>query len=96
MREMKDGIGDTSLLDPRDTESIKPLEEVALISIHSHHPDHHVMIGIELAKELRDALVEFLKRTFDVFAWSQGDVLGIYPCVTINKLFANLDHPPIH
>ena len=67
MEELRDEVRTKLLLNPRDTENTKPLEEVTLISIHPHHPDHHVMIGMELATELRDALVEFLKRNYDVF-----------------------------
>ena len=54
------------------------------------------MTGTELTKELRIALVEFLKKNYDVFAWSQGDVTGIDPQVAIYKLFTDLDHSPVH
>ena len=53
------------------------------------------MIGTELTNELRCALVEFLKRNFDVFAWSQGDVPGIDPQVAMHKLFTNPEHPSV-
>ena len=48
MEELRDEIGTTPLLESRDIEITKPLEEVTLISIHPNHPDCHVMIGIEL------------------------------------------------
>ena len=51
------------------------------------------MIGTELTKELRNILVEFLKKNYDVFSWSQGDVLGIDPQVAIHKFFTNPNHP---
>ncbi|GFY95336.1 hypothetical protein Acr_10g0007210 [Actinidia rufa] len=35
--------------------------------------DHHVMIGTKLIEELQTDLVEFLKKNFNVFAWSQGE-----------------------
>ncbi|GFZ03479.1 hypothetical protein Acr_16g0001030 [Actinidia rufa] len=92
MREMRDEIGDTHFLDPRDTKNSKPLEEVTPISIHSNHLDRHVMIGAKLTKELRDTLVEFLKKNYDVFAWLQGDVPGIDPHIAVHKLFATPDH----
>ena len=40
-------------------------------------------------------MMEFLKRNYDVFAWSQGDILGTDHQVTTHKLFTNLDHPSI-
>ena len=53
------------------------------------------MIGTELTKELRSALVEFLKKNYDVFAWSQGDVPGIDLHVAIHQLFTDPDHHPV-
>ena len=88
-------MDEVTLEDPRETENTKPLEEVAPISIHPVYLDLHVMIGTELSKELWKALVEFLKKNYDVFAWSQGDIPGIDPQVAIHKLFTNLDHSPV-
>ena len=51
------------------------------------------MVGTELTEELRSALVEFLKKNNDVFAWSQGNVLGIDPQVAVHKLFTDPNHP---
>ena len=53
------------------------------------------MIKTELTKELRSALVEFLKKNYNVFAWSQGNVPGIDSHTAVHKLFINLDHPLI-
>ena len=36
--------------------------------------------------------MNFLKKNYDIFAWSQGDVLGIDPQVTVHKLFIDLNH----
>ena len=80
------------MMDPRESKNTKPLEEVILVFIHPDYPDCRVMIGTELTEELRSALVEFSKKNYDVFAWSQGDVPGIDPQVTMHKLFTNLDH----
>ncbi|GFZ19883.1 hypothetical protein Acr_28g0005880 [Actinidia rufa] len=83
------------LEDPRETENTKPLEEVALISIHPNYPDCQVMIGTELTDELRLALTDFLKKNSDVFAWSQGDVPGIDPEVAMHKLFTKPEYSPV-
>ena len=50
MEELRDKIG--PLLDPREIENTKPLEEVTLISIHLDHLDCQLMIGIKLTTEL--------------------------------------------
>ena len=54
------------------------------------------MIGTELTDELRSVLMEFLKKNFDVFAWSQGVVACIDSQVTMHKLFTNPEHPLVH
>ncbi|GFS42455.1 hypothetical protein Acr_00g0079950 [Actinidia rufa] len=87
------GIG--KIKDPRETNNTKPLEEVVPISIHPDYPDHHIMIGTELTDELRFALINFLKKNYDVFAWSQGDVLGIDPEIAMHKLFTNPKSSPV-
>ena len=77
MEALRDEMDEINLVDPRETESTKPVEEVAPVSIHSDHPDCHVMIRTKLTNELRNALLEFLKKNYDMFAWSQGDVSRI-------------------
>ena len=59
---MGDKVKQITLVDPRETENTKPLKEVAPISIHPDYLDCHVIIGTDLTKELRNALVEFLKK----------------------------------
>ena len=62
MEALRDEMEEITLVDPREIENTKPLEEVAPISIHPDYLDRHVMIGNDLTKELRTALVEFLKK----------------------------------
>ena len=85
-------MDEITLEDLQKIENIKLLEEVTPISIHLDYPDRHVMIGTKLIEELRKALVEFLKKNYNVFAWSQGNILGIYPQVAIHKLFIDPNH----
>lgn len=68
MEMLRDEMEQITLVDLRETENTKPLEEVAPISIHLDYPDRHIMISTELINELRSALVNFLKKNFDVFA----------------------------
>ena len=95
MEALRDEIDEITLEDPRETKNTKPLEEMTPIFIHLDYPNCHVMIRTELTEELRKALVEFLKKNYDVFTWSQGDVQGIDPQVAIYKLFTNPDHSSI-
>ncbi|GFS43666.1 hypothetical protein Acr_00g0086310 [Actinidia rufa] len=57
MEALRNEVGDTPLVDPRDTKNTKPLEEVARISLHPDYPDRHVMIRTELTTELRNTMV---------------------------------------
>ena len=92
MKALREEMEEITLVDPRESEKTKLLEKVTLVFIHLDHPDFHVMIGTELTKELRSALVEFLERNYDVFAWSQSDISGIDPQVATHKLFTNPDY----
>ena len=92
MEALRDEVEDITLADPRETKNTKPLEDVTTISIHPDYPDRHIMIEIELTEELQSALTEFLKRNYDVFAWSQGDVPRIDAKVTVHKLFTDPSH----
>ncbi|GFS43263.1 hypothetical protein Acr_00g0084440 [Actinidia rufa] len=94
-RILRDEIEQLILEDPKETENTKPLEEVVPISIHPNYPDRQVMIGTELTNELRIALIDFLQKNSDVFAWSQGDVPGIDPEVAMHKLFTKPEYSPV-
>ncbi|GFS37177.1 hypothetical protein Acr_00g0050430 [Actinidia rufa] len=63
---LRDEVKQLTLADPRETNNTKPLEEVVSISIHPDYPDRHIMIGTELADELRSTLVNFLKKNYDL------------------------------
>ena len=71
MEALRDDMVQITLVDPREIKKTKPLKEVAIISIHPDYPDRHVMIGTELNEELQNTLVEFLKKNYNVFEWSQ-------------------------
>ena len=44
MEALRDKVEDMTLVDPREIENTKPLEEVAQISIHPNYLYRHVMI----------------------------------------------------
>ena len=79
MEALRDDVEEITLADPKETKNTKTLEEVAPIFIQLDYPDRHVMIETKLIEELRSALIEFLKKNYDIFAWSQGNVPRINP-----------------
>ena len=95
MEALRDKVKKITLIYPTDTENTKPLEEVAPVYIHPGYLDRNVMIETELIEERRSALVEFLKKNYDIFTWSQGDVPRIDHQVSVHKLFIDPDHYPI-
>ena len=62
MEALKDEVKQITLVDSKEIENTTPIEKIVPISMHPDYPDRHVMIGTELTEELRNALVEFLKK----------------------------------
>ena len=52
MEALTDEVEQITMVDPRETENTKSLEEVTPISLHPDYLDCHVMIRTELTKEL--------------------------------------------
>jgi len=48
-----------------------------------------VRIGAQLPPETKEALVTFLRKNKDVFAWSHEDMPGIPPSVIAHKLMVD-------
>ena len=59
MEALRDEVEEITFVDPIETENTKPLKELTPISIHPDYLDRHVMIGIELTKDLRSAWWSF-------------------------------------
>ena len=83
-------------LDMRDEVSIRPTpsEELEPIQL-DDQPEHLVYIGSNLAKDVRDLLIHFLKQNIKVFAWKQEDMEGINPTVITHKLNINPSFKPV-
>ena len=83
-------------LDMRDEVSIRPTpsEELEPIQL-DDQPEHLVYIGSNLAKDVRDLLIHFLKQNIEVFAWKQEDMGGINPAVITHKLNISPSFKPV-
>ena len=71
-----------SELDPRviekpKAELVEEVEEVTVVD----EPLRKLKVGKNLADDMKEKLVEFLKANLDVFAWSHEDMVGIDPAV---------------
>jgi hypothetical protein len=54
-----------------------------------------IRVGSQLSPEIKMALVAFLRRNQDIFAWSHEDMPGIPPSVIVHKLMVDPSHRPV-
>jgi hypothetical protein len=54
-----------------------------------------IRVELQLPREQKDALVEFLRRNADVFAWSHEDMPGVKPSVITHRLNVDPSHRPV-
>ena len=55
-------------------ESTKVLEDIPL---DENNPEKYKRVGVGMEKKTKQDLVQFLKKSIDVFAWSHKDMPGI-------------------
>ncbi|XP_059436327.1 uncharacterized protein LOC132169285 [Corylus avellana] len=67
------GVVGSRSQDPLKGEPVEPLEDVEL------GEGKVVKVGTQLASGIRDALITFLQRNMEVFAWTHEDMPGISP-----------------
>lgn len=79
----------------KEQQHVRPTEELRSIEIDPEHPGHVVRIGSHLAEEPASALIGFLKRNRDVFAWKPSDLTGVGPKVAIHSLNMSPNTKPI-
>ena len=84
-------------LDMRDEVSVRPTpsKELKPIQLDVDQPEHLVYIGSNLAKDVRDLLIHFLKQNIEVFSWKQEDMGGINPAVITHKLNISPSFKPV-
>ncbi|KAL2231769.1 UNVERIFIED_CONTAM: Retrovirus-related Pol polyprotein from transposon [Sesamum indicum] len=69
---------------PYEAEHMKPSGEYKKVQLVPDDPDKTTRIGANMEGEL--AIIEFLKKNVDVFAWSPSDFMGIDPEVIFHCL----------
>ena len=65
------------------TEPTEVLEDVLL---QENDPEKFTRIGTSMKEKVKKDLVQFLRKSVDVFAWSHDDMLGIDPNVITHRL----------
>ncbi|KAL2250094.1 UNVERIFIED_CONTAM: Retrovirus-related Pol polyprotein from transposon [Sesamum indicum] len=69
---------------PYEAEHMKPSGEYKKVQLVPDEPDKTTRIGANMEGEL--AMIEFLKKNVDIFAWSPSDFTGIDPGVIVHGL----------
>ena len=64
----------------------KPREMLEDIPLEENNPEKYTRVGASMESKTKQDLVQFLKKSIDVFAWSQEDMLGINPSVITHCL----------
>ncbi|KAL0455883.1 UNVERIFIED_CONTAM: hypothetical protein Slati_0927500 [Sesamum latifolium] len=67
-------------------ERIEPVEEHRSIELIAGQPDKVTRIGSSMSKSMETMMIEFLRKSVDLFAWSPSDFKGIDPEVIVHRL----------
>jgi len=73
-------------------ESIEVLEDVPL---DESYPEKFTKIGTSMEEKKKQDLVQFLKKSTNVFAWSHENIPGIDPSLITHRLNVSPSYKPI-
>ena len=59
----------------------EPTEVLEDIPLDENNPEKYTRVGADMEKKTKQDLLQFLKKSIDVFAWSHKDMPGINPSV---------------
>ena len=64
----------------------EPTEVLEDILLDKNKPERFTRIGASMEKKMKQDLVQFLKKSIDVFMWNHEDMPGIDPSVITHRL----------
>ena len=64
----------------------EPTEVLEDIHLDENNPEKFTRIGTSMKEKMKQDLVQFLRKSIDVFAWSHEDMSGIDPSVITHRL----------
>ena len=73
-------------------ESTEVLEDIPL---EEDNPEKFTRIGTSMKETTKQDLVQFLRKSIDVFAWSHEDMPGIDPSVITHRLNVHPSSKPV-
>ena len=64
----------------------EPIEVLEDVLLQEHDPEKFTTIGMGIKEKAREDLIQFLRKSIDVFAWNHDDMPGINPSVITHRL----------
>ena len=65
---------------------VEPTEALEDIHLDKNNPKRYTKVGMDMEEKTKQDLVQFLKKSINVFAWSHEDILGINPSIITHHL----------
>ncbi|XP_011075717.1 uncharacterized protein LOC105160151 [Sesamum indicum] len=78
---------------PYEAEHLKPSGEYKVVQLVPEEPDKTTRIGANMDREM--AMIDFLRKNIDVFAWNPSNFTGIDPEVIVHRLNIDLGARPV-
>ena len=72
-----------------------PTEVLEDIPLEEGNPEKFTRIGTSMKEKTKQDLVQFLRKSIDVFAWIHEDKPGINPSVITHRLNVYLSSKPV-
>ena len=81
---MDEHVHTMSIEERRDV--VEPIEVLEDISLDENNPEKYTRVGVNMERKTKQDLVQILKKSVDVFAWSHENMSGIDPSVITHCL----------
>ena len=73
----------------------KPIEMLEDIPLDENDPEKYTRVGVSMEEKTKQDLIQFLKKSIDVFAWSHEIMSGIDPSVITHCLNVHPSFKPV-
>ena len=74
----------------------EPIEVLEDIPLDENNPEKYTRVGVDMERKMKQDLVQFLRKSINVYAWSHEDMPGIEPSVITHRLNVHPSSMPVH
>ena len=74
---------------------VEPTEVLEDIPLDENNPEKYTRVRVNMERKTKQDLVQFLKKSIDVFAWSHENMPGIDPSVITHRLYVYPSSKPM-